>query len=50
MRIELLERRPPEPGLVLLDPGRSRAIDAELRPLRAELQRRLVEDYRDRIS
>jgi Zn-dependent protease with chaperone function len=50
MRIELLERRPPEPGLVVLDPQRSRAIDDELRPLRAELQRRLVEDYRDRIS
>ena len=49
MRIELLTRRDRRPGLVALDEEHSARIDAELAPLRAPLQRRLVDEYRDRL-
>jgi hypothetical protein len=49
MRIELLERRPHETGMVMLSAEDSAVIDDELRPLRAELQRLLVDEFRSSL-
>lgn len=48
MRIELLEKRPTEEALVRLS-SEAAAIDAELRPLREALHRRLVRTYRSSL-
>ena len=48
-RIQLLEGRPRGKALVSLDRARSAQIDAELMRLRAPLQQRLVDEYRDSL-
>lgn len=45
-RIALLEARPSTTPVVVLDEGRSRAIDAELAPDRARVAAELVDTYR----
>lgn len=51
VRIEMLERLPPSPvARVTVSAEQMRRIDAELAPYRAEIARRLVEDYRDSLS
>jgi Zn-dependent protease with chaperone function len=48
-RLELLERRGPQEARVTLTDERSHAIDQELMPLRAPMQRLLVEEHRDAL-
>ncbi len=45
-RIELVEARGKQEPKVILDPGRSAAIDAELQPRRRAVEQTLVDEYR----
>jgi heat shock protein HtpX len=48
-RLELLEARAAFAAKVTLDAERSEAIDRELEPMRAAIQRHLVDEYRDSL-
>ncbi len=49
LRIELLEARPVEPGLVAMTESESARIDAELSPIRVRMHHDLVAAFRSSL-